>query len=42
MTNTEIREILLDALAEAFLNRKIATASEYMDCVRQVKERFND
>jgi hypothetical protein len=42
MTNAEIREILLDALALAWINGQISTVEKYMDCVRQVKERFND
>jgi hypothetical protein len=37
-----MKEILLNALAFAWLNHEIATVDEYMDCVRQVKERFND
>lgn len=37
MTN-EMREILLNALAQAWLEKKIETVNEYMDEVRQVKE----
>ena len=37
-----MKEILLNALAFAWLHGEIATVDEYMDCVRQVKEGFND
>ena len=42
MTNEKLLEILLNALAVAYLSNEFASVDEYMDCVRQVKERFND
>ena len=42
MTNQRIQKILLNALAFAWLNHEIATVDDYMECVRQIKERFND
>lgn len=43
MTENRMLKVLLDALAIAWLNDDIcifATVDEYMDCVRQVKEKF--
>lgn len=34
----EIREILLDALAEAWMDELFENVDEYMDAVRQVKD----
>jgi len=42
MTNKEIGEKLLEALALSWINNYFNTVDEYMECVRQVKERFND
>jgi hypothetical protein len=45
MTDKQMMAIILDAMALAWLNKEIcvfATVDEYIDCVRQVKERFND
>lgn len=33
MTNKDTREMLLNALALAWLNHEIATVDEYMNCV---------
>lgn len=40
MTNKEILEVLLNALACLYLNKQIET-SEYFDVVRQVKEKYH-
>ena len=41
MTNEEIREKILDAMAVAWLSKEVfKDVNEYMDCVRQVKEKF--
>jgi hypothetical protein len=45
MSKERMVEMLLDALALAWLNDSFEVfknVDEYMDCVRQVKERFND
>lgn len=41
MTNKEILEVLLDALACLYLNKQIEQ-KEYFDVVRQVKEKYHD
>lgn len=41
MTNKEILEVLLDALACLYLNREIEIDA-YFDVVRQVKEKYHD
>lgn len=42
MKNKDMREILLDALALAWLNRQISTVEKYMELCKQVREKFND
>jgi len=42
MSNAQMREILLNALRDYWIENGGMTIDEYMDCVRQVKERFND